>query len=295
MQLLFIVNPAAGSGQKNTASLIQEWLNKVNPGYATHIHELPSEGDCVGDIEVLVKTHQPQRVIVAGGDGTVKMLAGILAGTHIPLSILPTGSANGMAAELGLPVNLTAALELAVYGKARATDLIKVNNEWCIHLSDIGLNALLLQYFEEIPQRGMLGYARALFTMLRQRQKWKRLKLLIEADGKTFNRKALMAIIANATKYGTGAIVNPQGKINDGRFELVIIRKLPLGEIIKMLITRKPFNPWNIEIIACKKLIINTKTPGPFQIDGEFRGPESRVEAEIVPGTLLLVYPDAPA
>lgn len=295
MQLLFIVNPAAGSGQKNTASLIENWLKEANAGYTAHIHELPSEGDCVGTIKALVKEHRPQRVIVAGGDGTVKMLAGILAGTDIPLAILPTGSANGMAAELGLPNNVTEALELAVNGEARPADLIKVNKEWCIHLSDIGLNALLLQYFEAIPQRGMLGYARALFSMLREQKKWKRLKLIIKADGKTFERRALMAIVANATKYGTGAIINPQGKINDGVFELVIIRKLPLGEIIKMLFTRKPFNPWNIEIIPCKQLTINTKSAAPFQIDGEFRGTENRVEAAVVPGTLLLVYADPPA
>lgn len=295
MRILFIINPAAGTGQKNIAATIEQWLNQANTGYTTYIQELPPKENCEQAIHSMLQQYQPHRVVVAGGDGSVKLLAGILAGSSVSLAILPAGSANGMAAELKLPAGITAALELAVYGEARPTDLIKVNNEWCIHLSDIGLNALLLQYFEAIPQRGMLGYARAFFNMVREQEKWKRLKLLIQADGKTFHRKAFMAIIANATKYGTGAIINPHGKINDGIFELVLIRKLPLGEIIKMLFTRKPFNPLNIEIIPCSNLIISTKQPGPFQIDGEVRGPESRVEAGIEPGALLLVYPNGPA
>lgn len=295
MHLLFIINPAAGAGQKNITTTIRQWLNDTETGYSATVHELPAKEDCTGEIRALLKQHSPQRVIAAGGDGTIKLLAGILAGTGIPLAILPTGSANGMATELGLPTNITAALELAVFGKERPTDLIQVNKEWCIHLSDIGLNALLLQYFEAIPQRGMLGYARAFFNMLWQQKQWKRLKLLIQVDGRTFRRKAFMAILANATKYGTGAVINPGGKINDGLFELVVIKKLPVGEIVKILFTRKPFNPWNIEVIPCKNLVINSQTAAPFQIDGEFRGSESRVEATIVPGTLLLVYPDHPA
>lgn len=294
MRLLFIVNPSAGTGQKNIQDTILQWLES-NPDHQSHLYQLQKETDCGQEIKQLIQQYQPERVVAAGGDGTIKLVAELIAGTSLPMAILPTGSANGMAAELNIPSDPLAALRLCVNGKLTTTDMIMVNNEWCIHLSDIGLNALLLQHFEAIPQRGMLGYARALFNMILRQNGPPRLTLHIQTDHKTFRRKAMMAIIANATKYGTGAIINPGGKINDGIFELVVIRKLPIGEIIKMLITRKPFNPWNIEIISCKQATLTCRKPSPFQVDGEYRGLQTRIQASIAPEIITLVLPDGPA
>lgn len=290
MRLLFIINPSAGTGQKNIAQAIQEWL-KTGSEHEAEIYQLQKTEDCSKAISTLIKNYQPERVVAAGGDGTIKLVAGLTAGTPIPMAILPAGSANGMAAELNIPTDLTAALHLCVAGQPTPCDMISINNEWCIHLSDIGLNALLLQHFEAIPQRGMIGYARALVNMLLQRNRPQRLSLSIQTDAKKLHRKAVMAIIANATKYGTGAIINPAGKINDGIFELVVIRRLALAEIIKMLITRKPFNPWNIEIIPCRQVTVKAHKPGPFQVDGEYRGLTSHIQASISPAIITLVLP----
>ena len=57
-----------------------------------------------------------------------------------------------------------------------------------------------------------------------------------------------MIVIANATKYGTGAVINPDGLIGDGKFELVVVRKLSWIAFVKMFLSKKPFNPKKVEI-----------------------------------------------
>lgn len=289
MRLLFVINSKAGPGQKDWKRIIEEWLT----GYAEHLtemHQLDAGGaECQQQLTDHIRRFKPERVIAIGGDGTIKLVAGLLTKTKIALAIVPGGSANGMAAELGIPNDEIAALDLAVTGSIQHHDLIKINGEWCIHLSDIGLNALLLQHFDQIPQRGMLGYGRAFFRLLLDRKK-PRIRLSIQTDNQQLQRKAVMAVIANATRYGTGAVINPNGRTNDGRFELVIIRRLTIGEIIKMLVTRKPFNRFNIETLQCKHLEIRAKPASPFQVDGEFRGQLSAIRAEIFPGVLQVVH-----
>jgi diacylglycerol kinase family enzyme len=289
MRLLFVINSKAGPGQKDWKQLIENWL-EMHPGHTTDLYQLEAGADnCQKYLAARFDQYKPERVVAIGGDGTIKLVAGLLAGTNIPMGIIPGGSANGMAAELEIPTDEKAALELAVTGKPVSLDLLKINGEWCIHLSDIGLNASLLRHFEQIPQRGMLGYARAMVRLIRDRNHTPRVKLAITANNQVLQRKAVMAVIANATRYGTGAVINPTGNTNDGQFELVIVRRLAFSELVKMLITRRPFNPFNIETISCRHLEIHAIPASPFQVDGEYRGQQSLVRAEIFPGILQVI------
>src|SRR5690606_4950510 len=115
----------------------------------------------------------------------------------------------------------------------------------CLHLSDMGLNAMLVKNFEQSKGRGMWGYGRSVVHMLFQKRK---MNINIEIDGKSIKRSAFMVAFANARKYGTGANINPEGNIADGVFEVVIIRKINLLEIYKSIFTNKSFHPRRIEV-----------------------------------------------
>lgn len=288
MRLLFIINPASGANNKNWESIVRDWFGGKE--HVLAFHTIDTSTDNEPAILQQIKDFAPERIVAAGGDGTIKMMAGLLKQEHIttPLAILPTGSANGMATELGIPSNINDALELVVSGDARPLDLVCVNGEWCIHLSDMGWNATILRHFEQIPQRGMLGYARALFKMIGTRIY---MPLTIRADGRLLQRKALMIVVANAARYGTGAVINPQGKPDDGVFELVIVRRMAFRELISMMITRKPFDPSAIEIISCRNAKIEAKKAYPFQVDGEYLGKQKRISAEIHPASVMVVRP----
>ncbi|HZH01550.1 MAG TPA: diacylglycerol kinase family protein, partial [Flavisolibacter sp.] len=231
----------------------------------------------------------PDRVAVVGGDGTVKMVAEIVQHKNIPLAIIPAGSANGMAKELNIPADIDVALDIAVNGQVRAIDLIQINDkEICIHLSDLGLNAMLVKYFEASKKRGMWSYGKAIFRVMWEKQK---MYVTIASDDAEIRRKAYMVVLANARKYGTGANINPEGDVSDGYFEVVIVRKLNVIEILKAILTNKSFERRRIEVVKTKKVMISTLKRAYFQVDGEYRGKIDKLTASIAPGRLKLLQP----
>ncbi|HEX6334947.1 MAG TPA: diacylglycerol kinase family protein, partial [Flavisolibacter sp.] len=214
MKYLFIVNPVSGGRHKHDweAAIRDYFMDRPD---AIEFYVMCGKGDQIS-IRQYIERINPDRVVAVGGDGTVKMLADIVKETPIALGIVPAGSANGMAKELGIPADVNRALDVLVDGSVKKIDLLRLNEEEiCMHLSDIGLNAMLVKYFERSKKRGMLGYGKAIFRTLWQKQK---LRVTIEADTGTYKRYAYMVVLANARKYGTGANINPDGNIADGRF-----------------------------------------------------------------------------
>jgi diacylglycerol kinase (ATP) len=287
LKLLFIINPISGGKEK------RDWEEKIRTYFVQSPHSmeyfiLTGRGD-ESSVQHYIKTINPDRVVGVGGDGTIKMLAQLLYHTPLPLGIIPAGSANGMARELGIPVDIDAALDIAVNGVVSPIDVIKINDkEICIHLSDLGLNAMLVKQFEQSKKRGMWGYGQAVLRMLWEKQK---MYVTIQTDRQTEKRKAFMVAIANASKYGTGATINPEGKIDDGLFEIVVVRKLNLFEISKAIFTEKSFHPERIEIFQAKQGVLSTLSKAYFQVDGEYRGKVREVKAEIESGCLHILLP----
>ena len=100
-----------------------------------------------------------------------------------------------------------------------------------------------------------------------------------------------MVVLANASKYGTGAVINPEGNLYDGLFEVVIIRQLAIIEILKMWFKPKPFNKKNIEIIKATSVHIITGHKVHFQVDGEYKGKVKEVKAEMQAHCINLIVP----
>ena len=287
LKILFALNPVSGGkSNQNWEVSIREYFQDLP--HTIEIFMLGGENDELS-LNQSISNMKPDRVVAVGGDGTVQMAAKILLGSGTPLGILPAGSANGMAKELEIPNEPDEALNIVVNGIVRAADVIRINKkEICLHLSDIGLNAKLVKYFEESNWRGKLGYARVLFKALRNKRP---MKVMITLNGEKVVREAFMVVLANASKYGTGAVINPDGSLYDGVFEVVIIRKFSIREIIKMFIKFLPLNPSKTEVISATSVVINTHGKVHFQIDGEYLGKVKEVEAIILPGQLNLLIP----
>lgn len=231
----------------------------------------------------------PDRVVAVGGDGTVKLVAEQVIPIDIPLGILPAGSANGMARELELPPRLEENLDVIVNGEERCVDVIALNNDnICLHLSDIGLNARLIRYYQQNNWRGKLGYARGVVRVLLRK---KLLNVEIRTDDNVLRRQAFMVVLANARMYGTGAVINPEGDVTDGKFEVIILRQLSFWEFLKMFWRYRPFDKSKTEILSAKSVTIETRRKAYFQVDGEYYGRINKIEAEIRPGRLKIMLP----
>jgi diacylglycerol kinase (ATP) len=286
-KILFVINPVSGGKEK------QEWEASIREFFKTQPHSIDfyllTGKDDAASIKHHIETIKPQKLIAVGGDGTVKLVAEILKDNSIALGILPAGSANGMAKELNIPLENEDALNVIVNGKEKAIDVIQINEkEICIHLSDLGLNAMLVKYFEENRKRGMWGYTKGVFKMLWNKQK---IHATITTDNGTKKRKAFMIVLANASKYGTGATINPEGRLDDGHFEVVVVRRLNFWELLKLLITHKTFNADKVEIFSTTKVELSTLKKSYFQVDGEFRGRTKTINAKILPHTLKVIVP----
>lgn len=113
----------------------------------------------------------------------------------------------------------------------------------------------------------------------------------IQTDKEEIRRKAFMVVIANASQYGTGALINPEGDVEDGFFELVIVRRITFFSVLKMFLHFRRFNPKKVELFQAKSAAITTVKKVHFQIDGEYRGRVNNVTAQILKAQIKLILP----
>lgn len=297
LKLLFIHNPKAG-GKHHYKNIWWhndiEWESAVKKHLNDHpcqyeFYTIQGNKDEIASITNLVEKIQPDKIIAIGGDGTAKLVAEVAMTAKIPMCIFPAGSANGMAREIGMPENFEACMNTLLNGIPQYIDIICINSsQLCMHLSDIGINAQLVKYFEDNNLRGKLGYAKEIFKVL-----WRKhlMKVEIKTGEHEIKRKAFMVVLANAGSYGTGVRINPLSNIHDGIFEVVILRRLSLIELFKMLFFNRPFNPKKTEIIQAQSIEITVKHRIHFQVDGEYMGKTDSVYAAIKPNALQLIFP----
>jgi diacylglycerol kinase (ATP) len=282
-KLLFIINLRSGN-QKT------DWKKEILDHFAEErqsieLFELTEDVD-VEAIRARIGDARPDKVIAVGGDGTVKMVAECLLNSETPLGILPAGSANGMARELAIPVTPAAALDILVSGEIQTIHLVRINDELCIHLSDVGFNALVIKTFTEGNIRGMWGYVKAAWKALLSHKK---MSVELNVGQETISREAVMVVVANASTYGNGVKINPVGSLCDDLFEVVIIKQISFTEILKARFKRRKFNPDKIEVLQAHQLNISSKSKMHFQVDGEYRGKVKKIRAEIIPGAIRVI------
>ncbi|MDO8992743.1 MAG: diacylglycerol kinase family lipid kinase, partial [Daejeonella sp.] len=288
LRILFVINPKSGhGGEKNLKNLISDRSKSEGFDYQLIV----MSGDDTERISEKLKQYKPDIVAAAGGDGTINLMAGILANTGIPLAIIPQGSANGMAKELHIPAKTENALEILINGKTQEIDLIRINEKICIHLADVGLNARVVKRFENDAKRGLLTYAKHLFGEMFLLKKY---VFNITYDGNTIRRKGVSITFANASQYGTGAVINPKGILDDGKFELVIIKPFPRIKLLsitwKMFMNKLHTSDY-VEIISCDKAHVMSSRKTTLQVDGEVLGKVKEISIESMHKALTVIVP----
>lgn len=289
-KIFFVVNPKSGTDvQKDYVSIFSEASEKYDFRYK--IYETKGEDDDK-EIRNYIKEYVPETVVVVGGDGTINLVARELTGTGINLGIIPAGSANGLAHNLGIPENIGAAIEVIMEAPAGPLDVIRINEKYyCFHLSDVGINARIVKRFEEEGSKGIIGYGKQLFKELFEGKT--SFSFLIKLPGKRPEKlKAEMLVIANAKRYGTSAVINPMGEYNDGRFEIIVIKPYPwwfVFNLIYAFLTGSLHKMKYIKIFSASEASVDLMKPQEFQIDGEIIPKVSSLEIQIMPKSLKVL------
>ncbi|PWD98156.1 diacylglycerol/lipid kinase family protein [Marinilabilia rubra] len=291
-KVLFIVNPISGSNQKYR---LTDEITRICEKHhlIAEFFKTTGEND-KQKISKAIEKHAPDVVTAVGGDGTVNMVAGLLKNTGIKLAILPTGSANGMAYELNIPTNMDSAIGIIARNVSKRIDLLMINNQHlAVHLSDLGMNARIIKRFDREKIRGIYGYSRQFFKELKSPSKFKCIVQYKDRHPRKY--KAVMVVMLNTHYFGTGAMVNPVGKIDDGKFEIVVIKPYPWYYIFRMFLaffSGRIHRLRHIRIISCSYAKITVTPPQDLQIDGEPTGEIRNIEIENIPKAVDVIYND---
>jgi len=288
-KFLLVINPISGGNDKTE-------LTAATRDYAAECGVELVEYETTGDederkIRELYKEHTPERILVVGGDGTIKTVAEAIEHTDVIIGVLPAGSANGLSVDLQLPKDPLENIKIAFHNNFMEMDMVCINDRKSLHLSDIGANAELIRNYENSNIRGKLGYAlQAINTITDLDEPF---KATIEAEGRVIETEARMIVIANTKRYGTGVTINPIGIMDDGKFEVIILKNLDLLFIGKILAGKiKLEGSENVEIVSTQQALITTNIPVCFQIDGEYCGEVDRLDVRILHKQMKVAIPE---
>lgn len=173
-----------------------------------------------------------ETVVAWGGDGTVNEVAAQLVGRGAALGIVPAGSGNGLARELGLRRHPARALRDALRGPVRRIDAGELGGRLFFNVAGVGLDARLAAAVNARARRDMAGFAAA---ALREALRYKPARYTVTADGAASTARALLVAVANTRQYGNGALIAPGARPDDGRLDLVVIPPLGAAAVIRRL------------------------------------------------------------
>ncbi len=288
-KILFVINPISGNNNKTGTEEEVMQISKEK-GFDPAVFHTTGKND-TALLKNAIDNEKPEIVVAIGGDGTCNLVGTTLRSLRLKMGIIPFGSANGMARTLEIPNGLLSAMNVIENGKTRKIDLLKVNDRYALHLSDVGLNARIIRKFEKNKTRGLRGYAKQFLKEIFSIQSH---KYEISFGGNSFNAKALMIVIANANKFGTGAIINPHGNIDDGQFELVVIkpyRSIGFLRIVKAFLTGNYNKVEFVEIHQTNNAHIINIENQTLQVDGEIAGKPKTIALSIEPQALDILVP----
>lgn len=262
---IFILNPISGvNKKKNIPKLIGKYYSKeyeiVFTKYAGHGTELAKKAVLEG----------VPNIVAVGGDGTINEVAKSLVYTNSSLGIIPTGSGNGLARHLNIPLNLKKAIQFLDKAKPNKIDTGRLNEYLFLCTCGLGLDADVTHDFAKRGTRGLKTYIQSGLSLFRNIMD-KEVAFSLD-KGSEIKTCGIVFTIANASQYGNNAIISPLSSVNDGKFELCVLPKMRFLDTIIHLIKvfRGTLNQSKkAKYYSFKTLNISNNTEQFLHVDGE--------------------------
>ena len=230
-------------------------------------------------------------VVACGGDGTVNEVASALMHGDTVLGIVPGGSGNGLARELGISLRPEAAVATALHGRDRIIDMGELGGRPFVNLAGVGLPASVAELFARLAGRGLAGYVKA---TARQLVRYRGRRYTLATDRRTLEQRALLVEVANGRQYGNGAVIAPCARLDDGLLDLVSVDPIGparavwgLWRLFNGTVDRHPY-------VHCSRVggvTISADRPLRFHVDGEAVQGGCSLSATVHPGALRVRVP----
>ena len=233
------------------------------------------------------------RVIVWGGDGTLNEVASVLVGSRVPIGIVAGGSGNGVARGLGLPLDVTAAVTVAMTGSPRDIDTGLVDGRTFLNLAGMGLDAAVAQRFNTANTRRGLGpYVSSILHEWRTFES-QRFSLQLD-DAPSVEVHAHVVAVCNGQQYGHGARIAPDAAFDDGWLDVVAVPPITTMRIVRHgwrlfhgTLTRVP----GVFAGRARRVTIAQERPLALHLDGEVIAPARTRTFEVRPHSLRVLVP----
>jgi len=236
-------------------------------------------------------------VFVWGGDGMVQRCVDVLAGTDTALAIIPAGTANLLATNLGIPRDVAKAVRIGLRGRTRLLDVGVMNGERFAVMAGTGLDALIMNRVSSREKQtlGRLAYARSGLEAM----KAARVRMEIRVDGAVwFKGAASNVLVGNVGTIAGGITVFPDASVSDGKLEVGIVTAKTPWQWLRVftraaigLVARSPY----VRTTTGKKISIRLGRKSPYELDGGARQPTKRIKVRVEPGALRVCVPGAAA
>jgi diacylglycerol kinase (ATP) len=220
-----IINPISGTGgridvARARASQAADLI--VSHGGDPSNVFLTERGGHARELALAALARGISTIVAWGGDGTMNEIGSALAHTEASLALVPSGSGNGLARDLGIPFNPSAALDIAWNGRDRTIDAGEIDGRMFFNVAGIGLDARVAHRFAAngLERRGFARYMEITIGELRG---YVPDQLTITTPAASINASAMLVAIANGRQYGNGAIVAPHARLDDGKLDVVVV------------------------------------------------------------------------
>ncbi len=297
--LVVAINPEASFGRgKGIGPIVMKSLREA--GFEVQECIESNFEKLVSSTSAALKSTRAKGLVVVGGDGMVNLGVNLVAGTDIPLGIVPSGTGNDMARGLGIPVSDTlgaiALLLRALDGEPRVVDAGQMTSadgsrRWFACVFSAGFDAIVneranLMHWPKGRQRYNLALLRELALL-------KPISYNLEVDGKKEEARAVLVAVANNASFGGGMKITPDALLDDGQLDLFVVQPLSrtaflriFPSVFKGTHVRDP----RVSIRRASKVKVSAPDIVAYA-DGE-RVSELPIEVEIVPGSLRVLAPE---
>src|SRR6266568_1040090 len=280
-----IFNPAAGNEEANHW---QERVESIARGCPVRITSQSGEAEALARRAV---EEGFEKIVAAGGDGTVNQVVNGLAGSSVALGLLPIGTVNVFAMELGLPShNLELCWDVIQDNNMRLIDLPSANGKYFVQLAGVGLDAQVVKETSLAFKRsfGPLSYLISAAQIAARKPP----KLFIESENAPVE-EASFVLIGNGRLYGGPFPFFKHAVLDDGLFDVVVFKRLGYLEIMKYLqdvVFSSDIRAPEVEYFQTQRLRVTSEQDVPVELDGELAG-NCPVEVRIQKKALQVLAP----
>lgn len=236
-------------------------------------------------------------ILVWGGDGTVQRVVDTVAGSGVTLGIIPAGTANLLATNLGIPIDLEGALDVALHGGRRDLDVGVVNGERFTVMAGAGLDAVMIKEADG-KLKDRLGRIAYVYTGVRAAGR-RATSVRIDVDGQRwFRGKAGCVLFGSMGTLTGGLVAFPHADPTDGQLEIGVVTagtRIEWARVVGRLATRSAERSPLTRMTRGRKVDVRFTMPTIYELDGGDRPRAKKLKVRVEPAAVRIAVPAVPA